>query len=173
MKYLLVLFPSLALAVWLTLSASRALTTVDQADLAPAPLPPMAAPPLPPAPAADVFTAGAPTAVQLANGARVYRSLCVACHLPDGRGVAGVTPPLVASDYLQQDRERVVRLVLRGLSGPIAVNGVGYNGVMPPLGAVLTDRQVADVLTYVSNSWGNAGEAFPAEQVAVVRARSE
>lgn len=121
---------------------------------------------------ADPSTAGPATAAQLTNGARIYRTLCAACHLPDGRGMAGVTPPLAGADYLLTDRERSVRIVLRGLSGPITVNGAAYHGIMPPLEAVLTDQQVADVLTYVFNTWGNAGEAFDPAFVANVRARN-
>lgn len=160
MKHLAVLLPALALAVTLTLFAGRSLT----------PDTPLDAETSPAAPVIDPTGAGAPTPAQLAGGARVYRALCAACHLPDGRGMAGVIPPLGAADYLLEDRARAIRVVLHGLSGPITVNGAAYNGVMPPLGPVLTDRQAADVLTYVFNSWGNAGDAFAAGHVAHVRA---
>jgi mono/diheme cytochrome c family protein len=133
------------------------------------------APPAAPATAAarvDPTSAGPATPAQLASGARVYRTLCLACHLPDGRGVPSVSPPLAAADYMLADRERAIRVVLRGLAGPITVSGESYNGVMPPLDAVLSDRQVADVLTYAFNTWGNTGDAFAADFVAGVRARS-
>jgi nitrite reductase (NO-forming) len=109
---------------------------------------------------------------QMARGARVYRSLCLACHLPDGRGFPGVCPPLAEADYLLADRARAIRIVLRGLKGPIVVNGETYNGDMPPLADVLSDQQVADVLTYAFNSWGNTGPAFHERDVAAVRART-
>lgn len=118
----------------------------------------------------DRTSAGLITATQLANGARVYRTLCVSCHLPDGKGMFSVIPPLASSDYLLADRERSIRTVLKGVSGPITVNQVAFNGVMPPLEAVLSDQQVADVLTYVFNSWGNEGDAFAASAVGVIRA---
>lgn len=125
-----------------------------------------------PQPAVDRTGAGPATPAQLANGARVYRTLCVSCHLPDGKGMISVIPPLVGSDYMLADRARSVRVVLKGLSGPITVNQVGYNAVMPPLEAVLSDRQVADVLTYVYNSWGNRGEAFDPAAVGAIRAQA-
>lgn len=122
------------------------------------------------APAVDRTSAGQATAAQLANGARVYRTLCVSCHLPDGKGMFSVIPPLAGSDYLLTDRERSIRTVLKGVNGPITVNQVAYNGVMPPLEAVLSDHQVADVLTYVFASWGNQGDAFDAGYVGFIRA---
>lgn len=122
-------------------------------------------------PAIDLTSAGPATSAQIARGARTYRSLCFACHLPDGKGMAGATPPLAGSDYLFDDRERAIRIVLKGQSGPITVNGANYNGIMLPLEAVLTDKQVADVLTYVYNSWGNQGDAFDSDHVAKIRAQ--
>lgn len=109
---------------------------------------------------------------QMTRGARVYRSLCLACHLPDGRGFPGVCPPLAGADYMLADRERAIRAVLEGLKGPIVVNGERYNGDMPPLAAVLSDQQVADVLTFAFNSWGNTGAPFHFRDVAEVRART-
>jgi nitrite reductase (NO-forming) len=67
------------------------------------------------------------------------------------------------------DRDRAVRVILKGLSGPVTVNGVTINSVMPPQEAVLTDAQVADVLTYVFNAWGNKGDAFSTAQVKAIR----
>jgi len=68
-------------------------------------------------------------------------------------------PPLANSDFMLADRDRAVRVVLKGLTGPVTVNGVTLNSAMPPQEAVLTDAQIADVLTYVFNSWGNSGDA--------------
>lgn len=126
----------------------------------------------PAAPAApDLTLAGAASSAQIARGGRVYRTLCLACHLPDGRGMPGLTPPLAESDFLAADRTRAIRIVLKGQSGPITVNGVAYQGVMPGLESVLTDAQVADVLTYVFNSWGNRGEAFAPDRIGELRAQ--
>jgi nitrite reductase (NO-forming) len=106
---------------------------------------------------------------QLEKGRQVYMQTCFACHLPDGKGIPNVFPPLATSDYLLADRDRSVRIVLKGLTGPVTVNGATYNSAMPPLEATLTEQQVADVLTYVHNSWGNQGDAFTADDVRRVK----
>lgn len=103
------------------------------------------------------------------KGRQVYQKICYACHQPDGRGVPGVFPMLAQSDYLAADRARAIGIVLRGLSGPVTVNGRTTNSVMPALGAELKDHEIADVLTYVFNAWENPGGAFTAEQVGDIR----
>lgn len=107
--------------------------------------------------------------VQLEKGKQIYMQNCFACHLPSGEGMASVFPPLAKADYLMADRERAIRIVLKGLNGPITVNGANYNGAMPPQGEVLNAEQVADVLTYVTNSWGNSADAFTADEVKKVK----
>jgi len=79
-----------------------------------------------------------------------------------------VFPPLAKSDYFAKDPMRVVDVVMRGLSGPVKVNGEAYNSVMPPL-AQLTDDEVANITTYVLNSWGNPGGRVTKGQVAKAR----
>ncbi len=69
----------------------------------------------------------------MAKGQGVYNANCAACHQPNGQGLAGAFPPLAGSDYLQGNREDVIGAALFGLTGPITVNGVAYNGVMPSL----------------------------------------
>jgi nitrite reductase (NO-forming) len=105
--------------------------------------------------------------VRLERGKQVYMASCFACHLPDGKGMANVFPPLAGSDYLMADRDRAIRVVLKGLTGPVTVNGVNYNSAMPP--QPLSDEQVADVLTYVTNSWGNQAEPFTVDDVRRVK----
>ena len=107
--------------------------------------------------------------MQIEKGKQVYMGLCFACHQPDGKGLPGAFPPLAGSDFLKADRDRAVRIVLKGLTGPVTVNGQTINSAMPPQEAVLTDAQIADVLTYVTNSWGNSGEVFRADQVKAIR----
>jgi nitrite reductase (NO-forming) len=104
------------------------------------------------------------------RGKQVYLGLCYACHQPDGRGLPGAFPRLAQSDFMLASRERAIGIVLHGLSGPVTVNGQTLNSAMPPQGAVLTDEQIADVLTYVFNAWGNRGENFSAEKVKLIRA---
>lgn len=92
--------------------------------------------------------------IQMERGKKVFLSVCFACHMQEGQGLPGVFPPLAGSDFLKADKGRAIRIPLKGLSGPITVNGKQYNNVMPPQ-SQLSDAQVADVLTYVMNSWGN------------------
>jgi nitrite reductase (NO-forming) len=109
--------------------------------------------------------AGLSKEMQIEKGKQIYMQNCFACHLATGEGMAGVFPPLAKSDFLMADRERAIRIVLKGLTGKVTVNGQIYNGVMPPQSEALTTEQVADVLTYVTNSWGNSANAFTTDEV--------
>ncbi|MBL9175913.1 MAG: nitrite reductase, copper-containing [Verrucomicrobiales bacterium] len=120
--------------------------------------------------ASDPKIAGLNKDVQMEKGKRVYMQTCFACHQPTGLGLPGVFPPLAKSDFLLADKDRSIRGVVKGLSGPVTVNGKAYNGVMPPV--ALNDEQVANVLTYVRNSWGNSGDAVSVDEVRRVRAES-
>lgn len=113
--------------------------------------------------------AGLTKEMQIEKGKQVYMGLCFACHQADGNGLPPAFPPLAKSDYMLADRERAIRLVLKGIVGPMTVNGKKYDSAMPPQEAVLTDAQVADVLTYVFNTWGNQGDAFTTDQVKSIR----
>jgi len=86
-------------------------------------------------------------------GKNVYSRTCLPCHQATGNGIANAFPPLANSDYLNDDVNRAIDIVLRGKSGEITVNGEKYNSVMTAQG--LTDRETANVLTYIYNSWGN------------------
>jgi nitrite reductase (NO-forming)/hydroxylamine reductase len=105
----------------------------------------------------------------MARGEAVYLANCAACHQPTGQGLPGAFPPLANSDYLLGDRKQVMQAALFGLSGPITVNGMDYNGVMPSMG-YLSDQELADALTYVLGSWGNTGSAVSVEEVTALRA---
>ena len=98
----------------------------------------------------------------------MYSAHCAACHQADGQGLGGAFPPLAASDYLADGPAAAIDVVLNGLNGPITVNGVGYNAVMPNL-AYLSDRDVADIVTFVMNSWNNPGGEVSPEDVAAAR----
>jgi nitrite reductase (NO-forming) len=100
-------------------------------------------------------------------GANVYAANCLACHQADGKGIPGAFPPLAKSDFLMADKERSIHVVVEGLEGAITVNGVAYNSVMPKL--LLSDDDVANVVTYVRNSWGNQSDAVTPEEVRKVR----
>ena len=113
--------------------------------------------------------AAANTAALMKKGKGVYAANCGVCHQSNGEGLAGAFPPLAGSDFLKGDRRKVMAAALFGLSGPITVNGVDYNGVMPSLGH-LADEDLAAALTYVFGSWGNDGAAVSVEEVAALRA---
>ena len=110
----------------------------------------------------------APVDPVMSRGEAVYYANCVACHLPGGTGLEGAFPPLAGSDYLVGDPGRVIATILYGNEGPITVNGVQYNGVMPGF-AYLSDDEVAAVVTYISRSWGNDLPGVSPEDVAAVR----
>lgn len=87
------------------------------------------------------------------RGSEIYADFCVTCHLEKGEGVLKTFPPLAGSDYLFENREASIRGVKYGQSGVLVVNGVTYNSIMAPMG--LEDKEVVDVMNFISNSWGN------------------
>ncbi|MEM7200359.1 MAG: copper-containing nitrite reductase [Planctomycetota bacterium] len=106
-------------------------------------------------------------AERMEMGQHVYAQICLACHQANGQGIPVAFPPLAKSDFLMADKERSIEAVVKGLQGKITVNGKDFNSVMPAV--KLTDEQVANVLTYVRNSWGNEGEAVTPQEVAALR----
>ena len=102
-------------------------------------------------------------------GRRLYAQNCAACHQPEGQGITGAFPPLAGSDYLFQDPEAAIGIVLYGLSVPIQVNSVAYDGVMPAVH--LSDTDVASILTFVMNSFGNDLGEISIEKVLEVRSQ--
>ena len=96
-------------------------------------------------------------------GKAVYGQYCVACHQTDGKGMSGVFPPLTQTKWIEGDKTELISVILNGLQGAITVNGEEYNNVMPSHG-FLSDEDIAAVLTYVRQSFGNsAGEITTAE----------
>ncbi|MDP4285361.1 MAG: cytochrome c [Bacteroidota bacterium] len=93
-------------------------------------------------------------AKSIERGKEVYTTYCITCHMEAGNSTPGVYPPLAKSDYLKKPIDNLINIVLEGQTGEILVNDTTYNGQMLPLN-YLTDEQVADVLNYVRNSWGN------------------
>ena len=105
---------------------------------------------------------------RISTGEKLYAANCAACHQADGKGLNRAFPPLADSDYFADDPMKAVYAVLNGLSGPITVNGMQYNAVMPNL-SYMGDSDVADVVTFVINSFGNKGGDVHTAQVAAVR----
>jgi nitrite reductase (NO-forming) len=112
-------------------------------------------------------------AAQVAEGQKTYMLVCFACHQPTGLGLPGMFPPLASSDWVMAPKpDRIIRNVLHGMMGPISINGKPFTTpapMMPPQGAALTNKQIADVLTYVRNSWGNKASAVSADEVQAIR----
>lgn len=106
---------------------------------------------------------------QIAAGEKLYMGTCSTCHQANGEGIAKVFPPLAKSDYLAADKKRAIGVVLNGLSGPVTVNGHEFNSVMPPM-SHLADDDIANILTYVRNTWGNSGDAVSTQEVVIHRA---
>lgn len=105
----------------------------------------------------------------LSNGKTVYANTCLPCHMADGGGVPRMNPPLINTPFVLGDKGKLIGIVLNGFSEDIEINGDRYSNVMPPQ-VQLTDVQVADVLTYVRNSFGNKASAVTAAEVKAVRA---
>ncbi len=108
-----------------------------------------------------------------ASGHEVYfrDAHCATCHQADGKGLDPAFPPLHDSIFVHGDPERLIKIALHGLMGPFELQGKSYNGQVPmtPFGGMLNDKELADVLTYVRNNFGNKASAITPEQVAKVR----
>ena len=98
------------------------------------------------------------------NGKGLYQRLCQNCHRDTGEGLGMLIPPLKNSDYLLKDVAGSARVIRYGLKGPIVVNGKGYDQPMPPHSR-LTPLEIAEILTYISNSWGNQHGGVTTEAV--------
>lgn len=105
------------------------------------------------------------------RGKVLYDSNCALCHNTDGSGKAGQAPPFAGSEWvLTKNPSRLIHIPLYGVTGPIKVNGQEWNLNMAAMGAQYSDEQLAEVLSYIRNSWGNAAPVVTAEQVKKIRA---
>lgn len=106
-------------------------------------------------------------AESMQRGSEIYADFCVTCHLAKGEGVTNTFPPLAGADYLMENRKASIRGVKFGQQHEIIVNGVTYTTAMPDPG--LEAEEVADVMNYILNSWGNtSGEMVTVEEVEAV-----
>ena len=103
------------------------------------------------------------------NGKKIYTQYCLACHQADGSGVPQLNPPLKNTAYVLGDESRLISIVMNGFSEGVEINGDTYTNPMPPFGASLKDEEIADVLTYVRNSFGNKASEISADQVKALR----
>ncbi|QKJ29994.1 cytochrome c [Mucilaginibacter mali] len=104
----------------------------------------------------------------VAAGKKVYTLYCLTCHQADGGGVPNMNPPLIKTSYVLGDKNKIIKIVLKGFNENVEINGDTYTNVMPPQ-ATLTDQEIADVLTYVRNSFGNKAAAIKSADVKKVR----
>jgi nitrite reductase (NO-forming) len=117
---------------------------------------------------ADPKISGLTKDIQIAKGKGVFMQTCFVCHQVGGEGIPAQIPPLAKADFLMADKERSIRVVLQGQTGEIEVNGKKYNGTMIPLN-YLSDDEIANVLTYVRNSFGNSGDPVSSQEVRRIR----
>lgn len=108
--------------------------------------------------------------IDLQRGRAVYEAVCALCHGSDGAGKPNQAPTFIGSDWVTGSPGRLIRIPLAGLTGPIEVNGEQWNLAMPAMGAALSDDDLAAVLTYMRQSWGNNAEEITVDQVQAVRA---
>ena len=107
----------------------------------------------------------------IARGKKVYTEQCLACHMADGTGVPGMNPPLIKTRFVLGDKIKLVQLTLKGMSGEVDIDGSVYHNTMASH-AELTDLQIADVLTYIRNSFGNKAKTITAAEVKGIRANT-
>lgn len=110
-----------------------------------------------------------PDKAAMERGKKIYETFCLACHQADGSGVPGLNPPLTKTKWVLGDKKQLIIILLKGMDEPIEVNGEEYSNVMASH-AFLKDPEIADVLTYVRNSFGNKASVVSAAEVKAVRA---
>jgi mono/diheme cytochrome c family protein len=121
---------------------------------------------------ATAFTLPQPGGMKaaMARGKTVYETTCLPCHQADGTGVPRMNPPLVKTKWVLGDKKQLARIVLKGLKGgEIEIDGDTFHNPMPPQETLLNDQQIADVLTYIRNSFGNKASMVTAAEVKAVR----
>lgn len=118
---------------------------------------------------ATVAKTTALSAAVLANGKKIYTKYCLACHMADGGGVQNMNPPLIKTSYVLGNQTKLIKVILNGMSEGVEIDGETYTNIMPPHN-FLTDQEVADVLTYVRNSFGNKASAIKVAEVKAARA---
>lgn len=101
-----------------------------------------------------IYSQESSLSVSMKNGKSLYEDFCLRCHMPNGKGIEGVYPPLAKSDFLFKNIEESIKAIkFGGIEGEIIVNGVKYNSKMEKMG--LYDDEIADIMNYTLNSWGN------------------
>lgn len=119
--------------------------------------------------AASASAAAAKNPASASDGAVIYMANCSSCHQLNGEGVPGAFPPLSGNPLVTGNPAAVITIVKNGLEGRVEVNGQAYSGVMPHWKELLSDEQIAAVITYVRTSWKNRGSAVSVADVQAVK----
>jgi mono/diheme cytochrome c family protein len=112
---------------------------------------------------------GSSLAASVAAGQKVYTLYCLTCHQADGGGVQNMNPPLIKTTYVLGEKGKLIKIVLNGFNEGVEINGDTYTNAMPSL-SILKDQEIADVLTYVRNSFTNKAPAVTLAEVKKARA---
>ncbi len=118
------------------------------------------------------FCLSAQTKANSLRGQSVYKQYCLSCHQIDGSGVPNMNPPLIKTSYVTGDKTRLIKVVLKGFTQPVEIDGESYSNNMAPHN-FLKDQEIADVLTYIRNNFGNKAPAITAIEVKAVRAKTK
>ena len=113
-----------------------------------------------------------PDKATMERGKKVYNAFCITCHQADGGGVPQLNPPLQKTAYVLGSKTKLIRVILKGMDSHEEIDGETYSNTMAPFN-YLTDQQIADVLTYVRNSFGNKATVVTPGDVKYVRARTK
>ena len=119
-----------------------------------------------------VSESGSGSSKRISSGEILYRQYCLSCHEINGKGVKGMYPPITDTDWVNGDKKRLIEIILNGQKGNLVINGETYNEEMPKAD-YLTDKEIADVLTYIRSNFGNNSSRISAKEVAAVRAANE
>ncbi len=109
-----------------------------------------------------------PSKAALERGSEIYISTCIACHQSNGEGVPGLNPPLVKTSHVLGDKTKLIQIMLKGMDEAVVINDITYTTPMPSF-EQLTDQQIADVLNYVRNSFGNKAAVISVGQIKAER----
>lgn len=116
------------------------------------------------------FYQSSPDKAVMQRGKKVYDTYCLTCHQADGAGVPRMNPPLIKTTYVSGDKKRLINIILKGFNESVEINGDYYDNPMPAQ-PQLNDQQIADVLTYVRNSFGNKASVITVAEVKAERAK--
>jgi mono/diheme cytochrome c family protein len=116
--------------------------------------------------------AGAVSKKTMEAGKKVYDLYCLACHQEDGNGVPRMNPPLIKTSFVLGEKKKLVQILLKGMDEQVEINGQTYSNVMASHN-FLTDQEIADVLSFVRNSFGNKASGVTATEVKTIRAQTK